>query len=278
MASSFISNLYSVTAWLYVKIYENPFFFFDYWSIMHIITSSLVIIILNIFNLKHKFIILFLSVVSWEIFELLFLYFNFNIFQPETLKDQATDIAIGMFSGLLTQYFIINKNKIYILKNIKQQDITILLTAFLISFNWVGFYNYHYSVKELNFNGLNLWAFSLWSVGNIAILKGYLFLRRFFKNTFLLMPIFGIIYFLILLIVEYIGRYLLEIKEVSSPNHTPLIFGLIYGNNVLHLMYIVMPFVSFTIFKIIDYSLNKVKLKNQINKSTTTNLIKTKSA
>ncbi len=272
-----MSDLYSATAWLYIKIYENPLFFFDYWSIMHIIAGFLIMIILNIFNLKHKFIILFLLVVFWEIFELLFLYFNFNIFQPETLKDQVTDIVIGMFSGLLTQYFIINKNNLYIIKNIKQQDTTILLTAFLISFNWVGFYNYHYSVKALNFHGLNLWAFSLWFVGNIAILKGYLFLRRFFKNTFLLVPVFGIVYFVILLIVEYIGRYILEIKEVSSPHHMPLIFGLIYGNNILHLMYIVMPFVSLTIFKIIDYSLNKAKIQNQISKSTSINLIKIKS-
>jgi glycopeptide antibiotics resistance protein len=94
------------TDWLYTVIYENHFFFFDYWSIVHFISGFLIFMALNKIKIKSKFATLFILLVAYEIIELIIREIGYQVFRPEFLIDQVTDLWVGMLGGLLG-YFII---------------------------------------------------------------------------------------------------------------------------------------------------------------------------
>ncbi|MGB9702273.1 MAG: hypothetical protein ACPL1A_06035 [Candidatus Kapaibacteriota bacterium] len=243
-----INEFYKDTAWLYVKIYENSFFFFDYWSIVHIISGILIIIFFFYFNVKHKLINLFAILLGWEILEIAFLYFALNIFKPETFKDQFFDIIIGFLAGYSTKMIVENKPKFPFIQHLTKEIISITITSFIIAFFWVGFYQYHYNVDELNAPGFNLWAFLLWYLGLNGTLLFFSFIRKKIGSLPLNIIITWFSYFVVLLVVEYLGRYVIQIRESSNPKNTPLIFGLIYGNNILHIVYTIMPLIAILIY------------------------------
>jgi hypothetical protein len=254
-----ISEFYKATSWLYIKIYENSLFFFDYWSIVHVIAAILIMLVLYFFDLKYKLTILMAILLGWELFEIGFLLFALNIFKPETFSDQVVDIIIGFLAGYFTKIIIENKAVIPFIKKISKEFIGSLLISGIISFFWVGFYKYHYNVEELNAPGFNFWAFSLWFLGILGIIRYFLFIRKVIKIHLLSVVATWISYFVVLLIVEYIGRYLIQIQEVSNPTNTPLIFGLIYGNKILHIIYVIMPFIVIFLFLLIQKITTKLE-------------------
>lgn len=110
--------------------------------------------------------------------------------------------------GLLLYWFIINK------KN--RPDI---ILALIVSFLWVYFSGlYGYRNSDYFLLGLNLFAFSAWSAGLILVKKIY---ERFFKNQSFMF--FVIFYMVAMVIMEYIGYNLWDIKLVTN---YPGIFGI----------------------------------------------------
>ncbi len=70
-------------------------------------------------------------------------------------------------------------------------------------------------------------------------------------------------YFAVLLVVEYMGYYVLQIREASATAGDDLIWGLIHGTVVLHIYYLCFPF---TIL-IVDATVTRqmARLKQAIN-------------
>lgn len=258
--NNFFDDFYGATKWLYTKIYENSVFFFDYWSFAHLIAGFLIIVILLAFNIKHRWAILLALLTLWEIAELLFQFFALNIFKPETFKDQITDIVIGLISGFITYLIIKNKNKIYSKIHISQEFVASVMSASILAFFWVGTYQYHYSVNIFNTPGLNVWAFLLWFFGANLIIKTFIYCKNYFKKIPSSFVVLLGLYYISLFIIEYVGRYLLEIKEISSPSNTPLVFGLIYGNTTLHIIYIIAPVIIILFYSILIWLFRRILL------------------
>jgi hypothetical protein len=101
-----VKYILSNTDWLYTKLYQNNIFFFDLWSIVHIWSGFVLFLLLRSVRIKRPFLILLVLLTVYEVFEILFTYFAFDIFRPETIQDQFTDIAVGMFGGMLAYYFL----------------------------------------------------------------------------------------------------------------------------------------------------------------------------
>ena len=97
------------TGWLYVKIYENQFFFFDLWSFAHLCSGFVVFILLLMLGYRRPWIWLAIYLSIYEGVEMAMLYLSLHIFQPETIKDQVTDVLVGMFGGLLSYLFVNQK-------------------------------------------------------------------------------------------------------------------------------------------------------------------------
>lgn len=156
------------SGWLYVQIYENQFFFIDFWSLAHLWSGFVLFTILlaNKYRRPWLWLVIFLSI--YEIFEIAMLYISLHIFLPETIKDQFTDVVAGILGGSLSYLFVRQKAKgrIAIFDKI---DIEALFVAETMSFLWVDRSQFFFFQPEANPLSISNY---LW-----RIVLGYLLLR-----------------------------------------------------------------------------------------------------
>lgn len=164
------------TEWLYTTIYQNKIFFIDFWSILHFLSGMLFIALICWISNKKIWLKLLLILLSYEIIEISLYFFSLEIFLPEILKDQVTDIFIGVLGGIFYYYLI----KLYG-KRVLSYLVTIV-SAFLVSFIWVGSYGYKYNIEIFNTSGINIWAFILWFCAGLLVLFSYKFLFNSYKS------------------------------------------------------------------------------------------------
>lgn len=227
------------TDWLYTIIYQNKFFFIDYWSIVHFFSGFLLPVILSNLKIRSVYLKSFLILVLYEIIEISLVYLAFNVFKPETIKDQFTDLLIGLF-GIYLIYLI---KKVYLTKERKILSGYFIasISSFIISFIWVGFYKYRYNFESLNNVGLNLWAFGWWFTALLLVLLFYQKMNLKILNKIFTMLITYLAYLISLLIFEYTGYNLLGIREISKTISNSLVFDLIHGTKVMHIFYLSAP-------------------------------------
>jgi hypothetical protein len=240
--------------WLYVKLFENPIFFFDFWSLVHFWSGGILITIISIKGYRNKWSILFSLLLFYEIVEISMLYFSLNVFLPETIKDQFTDIFVGMSGGYLFDKWLnfYSTNKKQFSNFFQNPDTHIaLFTAITIAFDWVGFYRYKYNVSIFNSPGLNYAAFSLWSIGIFSMLVIYNRLSVRYNKGYSI-ALLWVIYFAVLCIFEFTLYHIFGFKESGEHAHNPLFFNIIHGTAFLHLFYMLCPFTAvavYTMFK-----------------------------
>ncbi len=244
------------TQWLYTKILENRIFFIDYWSFAHFWSGAVIFGFLSWRKFKRRWTVLVTLIVFYECFELAFIYFSLNVFKPETIKDQFTDIFIGLLGGLAARAFI------YYFKPAINRQLFLhyflpVFVSLTISFIWVGNYQYRYNIDSLNTSGLNWWAFSVWSVGIFLLIKFFLSIEPFFKHMLQSLLSTWVIYFAALLIIEYIGHYTLGIMEIGHPTGKALVWGVIHGTRTLDVFYLTVPFTSIILYRIFACPLHK---------------------
>lgn len=243
-----IEYFYQQTQWLYTVLWDNPFFFIDYWSFVHFWSGFCLLLVFSAMRLKHPWVYLLGILIAYEVLEVLFIWFALHVFRPETMRDQGTDIIIGTAGALFCHYSQALKRFTQPENNKGEFLIQASFISFTIAFLWVGFYQYHYNHSFLNAKGLNLLAYGLWSFGGV----GYLLIHKSLSNRiFYRVKRYAysyLIYLVGLFIVELIGYRLLIIKEMSFPDRA-LIMNLIHGNTVLHIYYLVFPVIIVLVFK-----------------------------
>ncbi|MCS7054346.1 MAG: hypothetical protein NZM09_11525 [Ignavibacterium sp.] len=255
MIKDFVFLIRENTQWLYAIIYQNDLFFIDFWSILHFVSGFLISCILISFGTNRILAKLILLLISYELIEISLYFYSLNIFKPEILKDQITDILLGILGGVSFLALSLTSKKI-IKENISQ-----LLSAFLITFIWVGFYGYKYNIEYFNTIGLNIWSFTLWFIASTSILIFYDFIDSKVSKKILSITILYLVYLISLFSLEIIGQELLNIHEISKRNATPLIFNLIHGNIYLHIFYLSSPLILLTTNFVISSLINKALTK-----------------
>ena len=153
---NFIDYFMNETSWLYTKIYQNDLFFFDLWSFVHLWSGFSVYLLLRAIGFKKPLTTLISILAIYEIIEILFIYFAFSIFKPETIKDQFTDIILGISGGLISLIFM----DLLVRYNERYPRLLLTFIMFVVSstcaFVWVGFYHYRYNVDFYNTPGINV--------------------------------------------------------------------------------------------------------------------------
>lgn len=256
----FYSYFLKQTGWLYLKIFENKLFFIDYWTLPHLWSGLVIFTILTALGTKHKAFWFIFLLTSYELLEVFLEIFALNIFNPETIKDKLTDIIIGVIGGVAGYNilrWVSQKTKYPWLR----RTTPILFSSVTLSFLWVGNYQYHYNIAWLNIPGLNLWAFGIWLAGGFIVLYSYLLMKKTISILSLQVIFSWLIYFCLLILIEFFGYHLLHIREASPHEKNPLIFGLIHGSRSLHVYYIIFPFIIIlfyeTTIKIVDKARRK---------------------
>lgn len=250
-----MSEILIYTSWLYTKVYQNDYFFFDLWSLVHCWNGFVLLVILKSAKVRNPLNILLILLLLYEVVEILIPYFALGIFKPETFKDQFTDIIIGMMGGGIGLTILsytsmskprhVNTLKIFI----------IFLASITYAFLWVGFYGYSYNIGFFNSIGINWYAWIMWTSGTFLTI--YLFTHLKIKIFLLRFSITWVSYLAALLMFEALGYHFFSLHESSNPGSLPLIFELIHGSPVLHFMYIFSPFFSVTLFLGLNYMIFK---------------------
>jgi hypothetical protein len=241
-----VHYILSHSAWLYTKIYQNDLFFFDLWSFVHLWSGFMLYLLIRAARLKRPMTILISILILYEIAEILFVYIALMIFRPETIKDQFTDIFLGILGGTACYFFL----KMVAKFHMKFYQPIIAFIIFVVSssyaFIWVGFYHYRYNVEVYNTPGINLSSFTAWTIGGVFILYMFRLLRK--KKLYYRLALTWLVFFIALLGFEYVYYYILVVREMSGLPLRPLIFGLIHGTRTLHVFYVLAPFILIAIY------------------------------
>ncbi len=165
------------TGWLYTQIYENPIFFIDFWSFAHLWSGFVVFSALLALRYKRPWMWLIIYLTMYEIVELLMLYFSNHVFKPETIKDQFTDIFVGILGGGVS-YLYLNYRTLKRIGVLETIDFESLFVAETVSFLWVD--RPHFFIFQPYQESSPSMVNYLW-----RILLGYLLLRMYarFRKT-----------------------------------------------------------------------------------------------
>lgn len=218
----------------YTVLYGNGVFFIDIWSFVHMFSGiGLMLLICCRSTGRRRFALLFALLMAWEIFELGVVFLAEAVLRPEIIQDQGTDIVIGMLGGMLGAWLHRGGRSVT-----PYGFASAAFLAMSIAYLWVRSYGYSYNYPGMNSGGLNLWAFSFWSLGLSAVIvvgrafEGILAFDLYRIAVVWLFYVFG------LLAVEYIGYDILDIHEVSKGvNFDPAIAGLIHGTPLMKFFY-----------------------------------------
>lgn len=256
--------VYDSTAFLYTVVYRNDYYFVDYWSFVHLLSGFGIAVLAYYKRYSRPFVLLLLILFSWEFIEISFMFVAIHAFRPETLPDQFTDIVVGVGGGLLgRRFWQYERRRLRVVRRRNPALLTDLSISCAMSFFWVASYGYTYNVSFLNSPVVNWWAFVLWSSGLFACLCVYRRFNYYIAEHFLVkIALIWMLYFSGILIIEYLGYYVLHIRQVTSGE--PLLFGLIHGTVILKAYYVIAGICAVVVSK----TLGKVSRKFGTTRST----------
>lgn len=248
------------TVFLYRVIYENAWFFIDFWSVNHLVSGFFIMSFALRKKYSKPFGILLVSLFAWEATEMAFIYFAVGIFRPEILPDQVTDIVVGLTGGSIALYYLRYMRKKYSSRQFKSNKLSFIdiSIACIVSFYWVGYYGYKYNIPYLNSQVINWLALILWSAGLICNMMIYKYIRQAIGSKWLSLGLTWLTYLALLLLVEFIGYDVLGIRQITEEK--PLIFGLIHGTKTLKIYYLLAGMGTLALSKLVKKALAPVEL------------------
>jgi hypothetical protein len=242
--------------WLSARIYENEFLVIDYWKIIHFWVGMTTFFMISCCKTKKKWFWFIFSMIIFKVIVSRFLMNKAFFISSDGNASQVFDFIASLVGGLVA-YFILVKKALRNKTSYVPDWALSLFASVSFAFLWVGSYQYHYNagfdISEINTSGLNLWAFFLWFVGGFIFLEVYKFIKKHIKHPFFKFILSYVFYFSSLLVVEFIGFYLLGIKESNPKAKDPLLLGLIHGNLVLHVYYTIFPFLIILLYEIMAF-------------------------
>lgn len=246
----FFQNIRDNTEWLYGVIFEYNWFYYDFWSFVHLWSGAIIFAVLSAYNVKKRWLKLLLILGVFEVVETLFFIAILNLFKPEKAVDVVNDIVIGMLGGaLMYAFFRWNDTGKY------TRFLALFISAVTVAFIWVGWYGYNYTIPFFNSPYVNWWALSCWTIsGGTVILLFSNFKAK--GSTFFAITFPWLIYLVLLFAVEYAAYHLLSFREITQGS-TPLIFDIVHGSKIMHVFYVTAPLFFIGLFVLLDALLKK---------------------
>jgi hypothetical protein len=235
------------TAWLSTRLFETPVFSVDLWSCIHCAFGFILFAILARLGTRFIYWKLFGLLLVCQILAAGFMSVLDQHLWPETFTARFSDLVVGLAGGLgaalLLKWW--DRLSMDVGGNARLcYWITAGIASPAVAFLWVGSYGYQYNVAALSNRGISWFGWGLWTFGHLVILGINSGLKSRVSTARVRLSILWAIYFLVLLVIEFVGYYLLGIHEVGHPACPALILGLIHGTPVLFGFYLTAPFWS----------------------------------
>src|SRR3989339_630072 len=221
----FITLIRDNTQWLYTRLFESRFLYLDLWSFVHLWSGMVIFSLFLAFGVRKKWLWLFILLLSYEIVEQGIVILGYHVFYLEKIVDGVNDLITGFIGATIIHFMFRSKW----LRKIRFPVLLfpIFLAATTISYIWVGNYKYVYITTILNSEGVCWWAFIWWILGGLGVIAGYIRLLDIVKGKLRSSLTVWVLYIMGLIIFEYIGFSLLQIREVGHVA-TPLFLNIIH--------------------------------------------------
>lgn len=250
----FITLIRENTQWLYTRLFESEYLYLDLWSFVHLWSGMVIFSLFLAFGIKRKWLWLFILLLLYEIVEQGIVILGYHVFYLEKIVDVVNDLITGFVGGLIIDYMV----KSPFLRKIRFPVLffPMLLATATVSYIWVGNYKYVYIISLLNSKGICWWAFIWWFLGGIGVIASYIKLSGVVKGKIRSSVAVWILYLTGLIIFEYIGYSLLQIREVGHIAK-PLFLNIIHGTFAMHVFYLIAPFVFILLFELFSVLFTK---------------------
>ncbi len=211
------------TSWIYFQVYQNQFFFFDLWSLAHLWSGFVFFSILLALKSKSPWLWLITGLILYEVAELLMLYVSLHVFYPETIKDQFTDIFVGILGGYIAYLFAYQQTR----KSIQlfhALDFASLLVGITIAFIWVG-HSRFFLTQALGSDPFSVWVFFLRLLQVYFLARIYASLRKGYEEIKLRLFLISIAYSLLFIL----SGILTDLQQLLSGDLGVWSHGTIYS-------------------------------------------------
>ena len=168
---NFVIWFKNITSWLYVPIYQNPIFFIDYWSFVHFWSGLMILVSLVALKIRPIYLWLTIILILYEVSEMSIVYYALGIFHPEVIKDQITDVVVGL-SGGFTGNLLLRKSPGINNRIRHLSDFRIIISSLTIAFIGTGNFNYLANSSD-SANQFNFPGFLCAAIAGILILQIY---------------------------------------------------------------------------------------------------------
>ena len=243
-------NIRDSSDWLYSIIFEYKWFYYDLWSFVHLWSGSIFFVALSAYKAKWKWIKLMLILFILAFVETSISIKTINLLESERSLGIFNDFASGMIGGYLMYLFLKWKHT-----KKSSRWLALFISSITISFFWVGFYGYRYSIAFFNSPYINWWALTAWSFSGMIMIFVFSYLKDK-TNYFWGATITWLIYITLLFTVEYIAYHLIALREVSEGT-TALVFDIIHGSRVMHVYYTTAPLYFIGLFVLLNFLFKK---------------------
>jgi hypothetical protein len=230
------------TSILYSKIFVSRFFFFDLWSINHMWTGFMLFLILSALKIKRPFAVIMTCLFGYEVFEISLTYFTLNIFIPEIIKDQFTDIFIGLSGSFVAYLLLSNYNYLIMRKPLLLQRAFIFFTSMSFSFLWLVFSHESVCYEGHFYIALNLLIFFIWlaqSYFTIVVFRNNGFFNRFRPWS---------VFILSFIISVFLNFFLISLSDSIVMNPETLV-NWIYSIKTKLILAPLLPFLLLTVYE-----------------------------
>jgi hypothetical protein len=252
----FMNQIPAHPEWLNTPlVFNNHWYCMDLWSIVNVWVGFCLILFLSLRKVKNKTGVLLLLLLGFEVVKFPVIRFAGGYSSTSILLRLFVDVMTGLAGGGIAAGLLHGITRNTHRLRILLRGFILLLASATAAFFWVGSYGYHYNRDSLNTPGINLFSFSLWFVGGCCFLFFYSYCLTM-KNQLLRMLITWICYLMVLVTGEYIGYVIAGVHENSKACATPLFFGLIHGSLLLHLYYLLSPFIVISVYTLYDKLIN----------------------
>lgn len=205
---------------LYTKVFVERFFFFDLWSINHMWTGFMLYLILSVFQIKKPFTVILVCLFGYEVFEISLTYFATSIFIPEIIKDQVTDIFIGLTGSFIGFLFLSNYDFLISRFQIIVQNAFIFFISMSFSFLWLVFSHESVCLDGTSCTEINLIIFFLW------LTQAYITIAVFRKYGLLKSIRPWAVFVVTFILATVLNFCLISLPKISGLNPDNLIYWL----------------------------------------------------
>ena len=209
-------------------------------------------LILSGLRIKKTFTVILVCLLGYEVFEISLTYFATSIFIPEIIKDQFTDIFVGMTGSFVGYLFLSNYDFLISRFQIVVKNAFIFFISLSFTFLWLVFSHESVCLDGSSSTEINLIIFFLW------LTQAFITISVFRKSGLLKSIRPWTVFVATFILATVLNFYLVSLTEISGLKPDNLIFWL-SSIRIKLILFPLLPFLLLTAHEVFIKLVSKAR-------------------